>query len=112
VKPAYPWVYFIGFLGFSSWILSHIQLYEMERLYSGRGAEQCTSLDSLTELSTLSSPKLCPYMAASWICVLWLGAVRPTCAVTSAWPDKGIENYLNPLPRTPVLTYSLAVRTK
>jgi hypothetical protein len=91
VKAAYFWVYVIDFVDFSNCICLPIQLYEMDRLYSGRWAEQCTSLDSLTELSTLSSPKLCPYMAAPCICVLWLGAVRRTCAVTSAWPDKGME---------------------
>jgi hypothetical protein len=35
---------------FSSWLFLYTQLYVMERLYSGRGAEQCTSLDLLTEL--------------------------------------------------------------
>jgi hypothetical protein len=42
-------------------------------------------------------PELCPYMVVSWICVLWLGAVRHTYTVKSALLDKGMEKLFKPL---------------
>jgi hypothetical protein len=66
-------------------VVSHVQLCSIERLYSGRGADQCTSLDLLTELMDFVPPELCPYMVVLDLCPLvGCGSAYIWCNVSTA----------------------------
>jgi hypothetical protein len=89
------WVFFLILLifcklGFYMYILCSTEYVQ----WSGRQAIHESELCWL-ELWTLFPLWSPPYMVMVWICVLWLGAVQRTDAVTSALPDKGMRGYLS-----------------
>jgi hypothetical protein len=91
---------FIKFVdSFASWVFCMYISCSTEYVqWSGSQAVHESELCWL-ELWTLFPLWSPPYMVMVWNCVLWLGAVQRTDAVTSALPDKEMARLFKPLLR-------------
>jgi hypothetical protein len=99
-------VHFIGFVISLQLVVLRIYLCSMERctvVVEPSSARVWTRWQSWW---TLFLPHSLPYMVMSWICVLWLVAVRRTYAATSASRDKGMAKLFKPLATLISVTHS------